>query len=611
LTDVTPNGGSFVRRLWSALRLIWSSNRSYASALVALQIVSAAAFASLLLVGRQLLREVLPASRRSISIHNSASVLVAVLVLLLAYSFATAAVAAIHKLVAERTIRHVTEQTIRAAGSVKLERFDSNDFYDGLQRVLTNSVTTPLQIALNAPNAAGALVMIAAIMVALARIQPFLIPVTILGVIPLWIAVAQNSEAIYAFSFGHAAGDRARNHFSEVLTERPSASEVRAFHLRDFILDQWNVLYDKRIADVRSMVKSFLVRTAIGSVFSAAITAATIALLILLVESGHMDVAGALTSVLAIQQLSSRLQALGVSLGVLYEQVRYLDDYEEFLAAASASETAPHVSSEVAPKPFQKLEVRDVTFTYPGEREPALVDVAITVNRGEVVALVGENGSGKTTLAKLLCNLYSPSGGKILWDGVDVAEFDEFAFAKEVAPIFQDFVRYRLSALDNIRVGAIHRSLSDEEIIDAARKAGAHEFISRLPNGYSTLLSKEYEEGSDLSVGQWQRVALARAFFRQASFVVLDEPTAALDPRAEFELFETMRALSAGNSVLLISHRFSSVRGADRIYVLDKGRIVEQGTHSELVSVKGLYAMMFAMQASAYVDGALEGSRTD
>jgi ATP-binding cassette subfamily B protein len=228
--------------------------------------------------------------------------------------------------------------------------------------------------------------------------------------------------------------------------------------------------------------------------------------------------------------------------------------------------------------------------------------VSLEIRKGEVVALVGENGSGKTTLAKLLAGLYSPDSGTITWDGVDLGDCDPALVRDSVAVIFQDFLKYLLTASDNVAFGR-HERIDDRPTIEAAaRRAGAHDFLSSLRHGYDSQLGPEFFGGSDLSVGQWQRVALARAFFRDAPFVILDEPTAALDPRAEAELFDSIRSLLEDRSVLLISHRFASVRSADRIYVLSAGEIVESGTHADLMAAGQLYAELFAMQAAGYVD---------
>jgi len=245
--------------------------------------------------------------------------------------------------------------------------------------------------------------------------------------------------------------------------------------------------------------------------------------------------------------------------------------------------------------------VENVTFTYPDADRPALSDVSLEIGAGEVVALVGENGSGKTTLAKLVAGLYSPEQGHVHWDGRDVGELDPEDVRRRVAVIFQDFARYLLPARENVGLGRHERVEDLDAIVHAAERAGAHGFLSGLPEGYETMLGREFAGGWDLSIGQWQRVALARAFFRDAPFVILDEPTAALDARAEADLFARLRELLEDRSVLLISHRFSSVRTANRIYVLDQGRVVEHGTHQELMALHGLYAELFTLQARQYL----------
>jgi ATP-binding cassette, subfamily B, bacterial len=242
-----------------------------------------------------------------------------------------------------------------------------------------------------------------------------------------------------------------------------------------------------------------------------------------------------------------------------------------------------------------------VTFQYPTATESALRNVSLNIRKGEIVALVGENGSGKTTLAKLLAGLYRSTAGSISWDGVDINGVDARQLRTAIAAIFQDFVRFHLRARDNVGLGRVDAVDDLDDIREAARHADADAFLSSLPDGYQTVLGPEFDGGSDLSVGQWQRVALARAFFRHAPFVILDEPTAALDPRAEHELFERIRGLLSGRTVLLISHRFSSVRNADRIYVLQDGRITEAGTHEELMELNGHYAELFQLQAAAYL----------
>jgi ATP-binding cassette subfamily B protein len=312
---------------------------------------------------------------------------------------------------------------------------------------------------------------------------------------------------------------------------------------------------------------------------------------------------------IGLWQLQGRVAGFLVSAALLAEAGRFLDDYVTFTELApvvAASQRGP-----VPPMGFSKLRVERLSFTYPGTEREVLRDISLEIDAGEVVALVGANGSGKTTVAKLLCGLYRPSAGAIWWDGERFDLADRRSAPTRVGALFQHFGTYQLPARENVGFGDVTRLADQAAMEEAATRAGVGELIGKLPRGWDTRLSREFDDGVELSVGQWQRVALARAFFRDAPFLVLDEPTSALDPRAEADLFASLRRLYADRTVLLISHRFSSVRSADWIYVLEEGRIIEQGTHDQLMEARGRYCELFTLQAAAYLDGvASSGSDT-
>jgi ATP-binding cassette subfamily B protein len=253
------------------------------------------------------------------------------------------------------------------------------------------------------------------------------------------------------------------------------------------------------------------------------------------------------------------------------------------------------------PHPWQSgLQVENLSFRYP-DTDPWVLDgVALTIRPGEIVALVGRNGSGKTTLTKLLCRLYDPDAGRITIDGIDLRDFKTEELRREISIIYQDFGRYHLTARENILLGRPELGHDDPAILQAARWAGIHDHLLRLPQGYETVMGRTFAEGAELSIGQWQKLALARAFVRDSQLILLDEPTSSLDAAAEFEFFEKFREMAKGRSALIISHRFSTVRLADRIYVLEGGRLIEEGNHEELVARDGLYAHLYRRQASYY-----------
>jgi ATP-binding cassette, subfamily B, bacterial len=307
---------------------------------------------------------------------------------------------------------------------------------------------------------------------------------------------------------------------------------------------------------------------------------------------------GAATACVAVLLLANRCQHAASSLAQVVEQGLYLDD----LLSLREWSRSVRPKSRVAVAPFAKLSIDGVSFTYPSATRPALNEVTFEVGVGEVIAIVGQNGSGKTTLAKVLAGLYEPDSGSVQWDDQPLSDLTEDGGLSEVGVVFQDFGRYWFSAAENIGIGDTKRLDDRAGIEAAASRAGMGDFLDKLPAGLDTSLAVEVEGGTDLSVGQWQRVAIARVLFRRASFVILDEPTASLDAEAEAALFETIRELTAGRTVVLISHRFSTVRTADRILVLHEGKLVESGDHAKLIALEGLYAKMYRLQSQAYVE---------
>jgi ATP-binding cassette subfamily B protein len=386
-----------------------------------------------------------------------------------------------------------------------------------------------------------------------------------------------------------------------LLTFGETAKEIRVFSATGFLRDRYRGLLRERLSRLREYLGKRLkvgVGGALGSSLGAALA---LGALIWLTVTGRIDVATAMTAGVAMQLLTSRLKSLFRGVGSLVEAGMFFDDYHSFLSHLRSEGTDIPVRPSDGDHSFASLTVENVSFQYPGTEDPILRGVSLEVGRGEVVALVGENGSGKTTLVKLILQLYRPDEGRILWDGVDARELDSEEIRSRLTVIFQDFIQYHLTVRDNILLGRSDIRADPVFIKEAAERAGAHAFISRLKEGYETRLGREFYGGHELSVGQWQRLALARAFFRAGGFIVLDEPTASLDPKAEHALFSQIRSLTKGRSVLLVSHRFSSVRMADRIYVLQDGRIAESGTHNELMTMGGHYAELFSLQASAYL----------
>jgi ATP-binding cassette subfamily B protein len=602
----TPPDRRSLRQLPSlvrgGVRLAWRAGRAPLVGSAVLQLLAGVAIAGQLLVARALLHDVIATERSGGSFGEVLPALLLMGSLTVLLAVAAVVQSELSALLGELMSRQASREILDVASAVDLEAYETPAFHDRLERARLNAQSRPVSAVNGLLGVLSAGFGAIGIAGALLAVQPLLVPVALLAVVPMWLSITYNSRALYRFSVEMTPLDRERTYVENVLSNKDLAKEVRAFALTRFFRDRFESLYERRLSARRQLIARRLRRSLLATVASSAIALSSVALLIWLLLSGRTTLAATGTGLLGILYLGQRLSSMMSSAGTLYESALFIDDFTLFLDLRHEVESTRPTSP--APTSFEELAVDRVTFTYPGARKPALHDVSIAIRRGEVVALVGDNGSGKTTLAKLLGLLYRPDSGRILWDGIDSATKDPEELRRSITVIFQDFGRYWLAARDNIGIGATERLADLDGIVAAARAAGADSFLTELPSGYETVLSRLFEGGRDLSIGQWQRVALARAFFRDAPLVIMDEPTAALDAMAEYRLFQSMREMCRGRAVLLISHRFSSVRGADRTYVLDQGRVIETGTHDELMALGGRYARMFSLQASAYLDPA-------
>jgi ATP-binding cassette, subfamily B, bacterial len=582
-----------------AVRLVWAAGRRELLAVLAIKAVNGVGLAAVLLLGKGVLDEVIVAGRSGAGAGAVLPRLLLLTVVMAGLGFVSAIGREYREVLAELASRHAQSQIIDVACAVELEAYDTPSFHNRLVRAAGGGQFRPWQVVEGLTGLAGALVGIVGITLALLALQPWLVPLVLAAAVPLLVAVARGGELMFGFRHRMTEIERRRNYLYMLLSGKDAAKELRAFGLAGFLRARFDRLYDQHMVELRKVAGRRLRVSLLGNLATTVVLAGIVAGLLVLALDGRIGLAEAGTAAGAVFVLGERLMNAVFSAGMLYESSLFIDDFTSFVAMAPRA--AARRRRHPAPQGFRRLQVRDVTFTYPSATTPALREVSMEIGAGEIVALVGENGSGKTTLAKLLCRLYLPQRGRVLWDGVDTATVDPDGLRRSVAVIFQDFLRYALPAGENIGMGR-HQRIDDEDAIRAAaRQAGAHDFLAGLAQGYQTVLGPEFEGGKELSVGQWQRVALARAFFRDAPFIILDEPTAALDARAEHELFEGIRTLCRGRSVLLISHRFSSVRSADRIYVLDGGRVVESGSHEQLMDLGGRYADLFTLQASAYL----------
>jgi ATP-binding cassette subfamily B protein len=604
-----PAGGT-LRRLPTltagAARLAYQAGRRLLVVSIALQVTSSALLAVELLASRLLIAKLL-ADRPGGHFDNVVPALV-VLVVALGLGGALAIVQQeTQHLLGEKVAAHTMGQVLQAASRADLISFEDAGFHDRLQRASINASIRPLEMTSGVLSVASTALSSLALGVTLLVIQPLLLPIAVVAVVPLAVVNVLVGRGFYDFAVDQTPTDRRRMYIQSLLTTKDPAKETRAYQLSAYFQEEFHRLYEYRLDGLRRLARRRSLQGVAGAAVTTLVTGGTLGALIVLVSAHRMSIAGAATAAGALLILGTQLDGLAGGIGNLYESALFIEDFNTFVAPTVEPPVPAASVSEVPARP--RVSVEGLCFTYPSRREPTLVDIDLIVEPGEVVALVGVNGSGKTTLAKLLADLYRPQEGRITWDGTDIRELNAEAVRSRIAVLFQDFDRYLMAARTNVELGRWEAIGEETRFAAAVERAGAAPILDLLPAGADTLLGPEFYGGSDLSGGQWQRIALARAFFRDAALIILDEPTAALDPRAEAALFEAVRTLFAGRSVVLISHRFASARLADRIYVLDAGRVAERGTHEQLMDLGGIYSELFALQVRAFgIDPTFRGA---
>ncbi|QFY07510.1 ATP-binding cassette domain-containing protein [Nonomuraea phyllanthi] len=493
-------------------------------------------------------------------------------------------------------ISRLTEERLYDLTSrVELVAYDDPEFHDALERAESRGVAVADSVVSSAVDVVTAAVGIVAAAGVLGVLHPVLLPLLLLAVVPDAWAAVRSARMRYATMYGLIPARRRKWIIAELLAERAAAAEVRSFTMRHFLLRMYDMVARAEQEVLLRLARRQTFARVVGEALGGLGTVLVYVALGVLLAVAAIPLAVAGTAVLAIRSGQSSLSSLLYATNRLYEQGLYFTDFLEFCAKAELRVTPARPAP--TPEGFDRIVASDVTFTYPGADEPALRGVSIEIKRGEVIAFVGENGSGKTTLAKILSGLYEPNTGTVSWDDTDLREVDPDSLRLRIAVIAQDHTRWPLTARYNITMGT---GKGEEALFAAAAVAGADQVVAGLPHGYRTWLDRRFKDGHELSGGQWQRIAVARGFHRDADLLICDEPTAALDARAEHALFERIRHHSDGRTVLLITHRLASVRYADRIYVLDRGKVTEQGDHATLMSLNGLYADLYTLQAAAY-----------
>ena len=521
------------------------------------------------------------------------------------------------QLLQERVTNTIQLQIMDHAARLDLAFFEDSTSYDLLRRAQQGAASRPLFMVSGVFGLIQTFIAFVTMIALLIALSPVLALVALVAPIPAFVADTRYGWRGYSFARWASPLRRRMDYLTTLVTTDTYAKEVKLFGLGPYFIDRFRKLSNAYQDRQRGLV---VTRYFVGFAWSTITTLAgslTYLYVALQAIAGRLTLGDLTLFTAAASSVQSSVQGLLTGFGSMYENNLYLNDLFELLAAPVGIEhqTAGEGtrSGTRAPQPDASPDaVRGeivfdrVTFRYPGRDEDAIADVSFTIAAGETVAVVGRNGAGKSTLIKLMTRLYDPTAGRILLDGVDLRELEPAAVRGLIGGMFQDYVTYQASAAENIGLGEIGRMEDRGAIEDAATKGGADSLLDRLPDGWDTPLGKWFDGGVELSGGEWQKIALGRAFMRDARILLLDEPTSALDAQAEFELFARLRSLAHGRTAIYISHRFSTVRQADRILFLEHGRLVEQGTHAELMALGQRYAELFTLQAAAYTGDPLD-----
>jgi len=611
-----PNARSFKERLGALknlrpfLTMVWRTSRSLTVASLLLRLARALLPVITLYVGKLIIDDVvmlvqmpdkpgtLPEWIASGLLNWLGFLLVAEFGLAVIADILGRVVSLIDSLLSERVSNASSVRLMQHAAKLDLEDFEDAEFQDQLERArrqTSGRMTLMGQLFSQAQD----IVTVVSFAAGLIIYAPWLIVLLLLALVPAFLGEAHFNAQSYSLDYARTPERRELDYVRQTAASVETAKEVKIFGLNTFLIDRYVRLATDFYAANRRLA---LRRASWGGLFTAMGTIGyylAYAYIVWRTLTGEFSIGDLTFLAGSFRRLRTLLEGLLASFSSTAGQALYLDDLFSFF------EVKPEILSPDDPRPFaqpirQGFVFEDVGFRYPGAERWAVRHLSFTLNAGEVVALVGENGAGKTTLVKLLTRLYDPDEGRILLDGHDLREYNLDALRGNMGVIFQDFVRYNLSAADNIAVGRIEARDDRARIERAASRSQADEVIAKLPAGYEQMIGKRFRNGVELSGGEWQKIAIARAYMREAEVLILDEPTAALDARSEYEVFRRFKELSHGKTAILISHRFSSVRMADRILVLADGKVEAAGTHEELVSRPGRYAELFELQAAGY-----------
>jgi ATP-binding cassette subfamily B protein len=595
---------SALKNLPEFLRLIWQTSPGLTLGNVALRLLRAALPVAMLYVGQLILDAVVGLSRQPAAARSLAPVLE-----LVGLEFGLAilsdalgrGVALLDSLLGDLFANQTSVRLMQHAAELDLDQFEDSAFYDKLERARRQTLSRTVLMAQVLSQAQDFITM-AFLAVGLAAFNPWLLLLLLVAVVPAFLGESHFNERSYSLVHGWTPERRELDYLRQTGASDETAKEVKIFGLSGFLIERFRLLSDQFYQQNKALV---IRRAGWGTFFAAVGAAGYYAAYVYIISQavrGQISI-GQLTFLAgSFARMRGLLEGILSRFSSVAEGALYLQDFFDFFHLQPRIRR-PEAGQAVRPFPRpirQGFTFEGVGFKYRNAEKWALRNLSFELRAGEKLALVGENGAGKTTLVKLLARLYDPTEGRILLDGYDLREYDPAELRQEIGVIFQDFVRFQLPAGQNLAVGRIEQKDNRPRIEQAAQQSLADSVIAKLPQGYEQMIGRRFNGGVDLSGGEWQKIALGRAYMRDAQLLILDEPTAALDARAEYEVFQRFKDLTLGKTAVLISHRFSTVRMADRILVIEHGQFVEMGSHPELLARGGRYAELFQLQAAGY-----------
>ncbi|MDX2214730.1 MAG: ABC transporter ATP-binding protein [Oculatellaceae cyanobacterium bins.114] len=582
------------------LRLVWNAAPIWLLITLGITVIGALIPVGQLYVNKLIVDQVVGALEQPTTDWRSLFILIGLgLGLTLAQGAVNQGNVYVSQILSDRFTLHSNDVLLKQAVRLDLAHYELPEFHDTLNRAQQSGSNYPVRVLNTLTTLAGQIITFAGLLTLLLSFNPIILLLLLVTSLPaFWVGMQFSGRRFWMLRHQTESG-RMAEYLQRVLLSQEFVKEVRLFNLSDYLLHQWRDIRMQVNQESQALAaQQASARFGIGLAANLSFYGAY-AWVVVQTVRGVISVGDLTMYSGAFQQAQNVMQNLLLNVASMYESNLYVSQYFEFLDLKPQVVNLP--SPKAFPQPIQSgLTLRHVTFTYPGAAEPTLVDLNLTVQPGESVALVGANGAGKTTLLKLLTRFYDIDSGEIAIDGIPLRELDLQDLWRNVGVVFQDFARYNLTVQDNIGFGDIQQRGNLERIEGAAIAAGAADVIAKLEQGYGTILGKTFTDSTELSGGQWQKIGLSRAFMTPAQILILDEPTAALDAIAEYDLFQRFRQLTQSKMTFLVSHRFSTVRMADRIVVLDQGRIVEVGSHGALMQQGGLYEHMFRLQASSY-----------